>query len=58
MVTRNRQQHVPNFASWPLTRLVGEAKRLGVPSLRAILTQQDESMAKRELVDILTEAYS
>jgi len=58
VVTRNRQQHVPNFANWPLTRLVAEAKRLGVPSLKQILTQQDDAMAKRELVDILTEAYS
>lgn len=58
MVTRNRTQHVPNFTNWPLTRLVGEAKRLGVPSLKSILREQDESMAKRELIDILTEAYS
>ena len=61
MVTRNRTQHVPNFSSqsaWPLKRLAAEAKRLGVPKLNQILSEQDETMARLELVDILTEAYS
>jgi hypothetical protein len=58
VVTRNREQNVPNFASWSLARLIAEAKRLGVPSLKRILKEQDQSMAKHELVDILTEAYS
>lgn len=52
------QYRVPNFESWSLKRLTAEAKRLGVPKLKEILTQQPDAMAKLELVDILMEAYS
>jgi len=49
---------IPNFESWTLKRLAAEAKRLGIPKLSEILNQQDDAMAKRELVDILMGAYS
>lgn len=55
---RKPNPHCPDFSRWSLQRLTTEAKRLGVPSLNRILTEQDEAMAKAELVSLLTEAYA
>lgn len=51
-------KRVPDFSRCTLRQLTAEAKRLGVPKLKEILTQQDEAMAKLELINILTEAWS
>lgn len=55
---QSRTPRLPDFSKWTLQRLVAQARRFKVPQLNAIVSQQPESMARHELINILSDAWS